>query len=109
LGSQSVVVDVRIPAAITHINCCFLAHDGGLYVSESQRHKACSAKRSPASQRRVVRFDRARFNRITEAVKLTLFLRHAKKLKGVPKNSQVVRGDVLHSVLQARDVTQRSL
>ena len=28
-------------------------------------------------------------------VKLTLFLRHAKKLKNVPKNSQIVQGDVL--------------
>ena len=29
-------------------------------------------------------------------VKLTLFLRHAKKLKNAPKNSHVVQGDVLH-------------
>lgn len=29
-------------------------------------------------------------------LKLTLFLRHAKKLKVAPKNSQVVEGDVLH-------------
>ena len=29
-------------------------------------------------------------------VRLTLFLRHAKKLKGAPKNSLVVQGDVLH-------------
>jgi uncharacterized protein YbjT (DUF2867 family) len=28
-------------------------------------------------------------------VKLTLFLRHAKKLKNAPKNSQVIQGDVL--------------
>src|SRR5580700_10781990 len=27
-------------------------HEGGLYVSESQRRKACSAKRSPASPTR---------------------------------------------------------
>ena len=29
-------------------------------------------------------------------VRLTLFLRHAKKLKSAPKNSQVIQGDVLH-------------
>ena len=29
-------------------------------------------------------------------VKLTLFLRHAKKLKNAPKNSRTVQGDVLH-------------
>ena len=29
-------------------------------------------------------------------VKLTLFLRHAKKLKNAPKNSKVLQGDVLH-------------
>ena len=28
--------------------------------------------------------------------KLTLFLRHARKLKNAPKNSQVIQGDVLH-------------
>ena len=32
-------------------------------------------------------------------VKLTLFLRHAKKLKNAPKNSQVVQGDVLDKKL----------
>jgi putative NADH-flavin reductase len=31
-----------------------------------------------------------------DEVRLTLFLRHAKKLRNAPRNSQVVQGDVLH-------------
>ena len=47
-------------------------------------------------------------------VKLTLFLRHAKKLKKVPRNSQVVQGDVLDkkrvgNVVTGQDIVYANL
>jgi uncharacterized protein YbjT (DUF2867 family) len=47
-------------------------------------------------------------------VKLTLFLRHAKKLKNVPRNSQVVQGDVLDkkqlgSAVKGQDIVYANL
>ena len=47
-------------------------------------------------------------------VKLALFLRHAKKLKNAPKNSQVVQGDVLDkrqlaSVVKGQDIVYANL
>ena len=49
-----------------------------------------------------------------EDIKLTLFLRHAKKLKSPPKNSEVVQGDVLHknqlnAVIAGQDIVYANL
>jgi uncharacterized protein YbjT (DUF2867 family) len=49
-----------------------------------------------------------------EDIKLTLFLRHAKKLKSPPKNSEVVQGDVLHKnqlnpVIAGQDIVYANL